>query len=94
MGGLLAGLASLAQPILARVLAALGMSLVTTVGAAAVLTQIKSLVISSLAGGVESALMIAGLAGVWTGLGMVWGAITFTVTYWQLTKAVRLATGS
>lgn len=92
--GLLAAIAGLARPILARVLLALGLSVVTLGGAAAVVSQLKTLVLSSVGyGGLTAAIQIAGLADVWVALGMVFGAATFTVTLFGLTKAVKIASG-
>lgn len=93
MGGLLAGLASLARPMLARVLVALGFSVVTLGGAAAVVVQLKNLVLSNIGAAASAGVNIAGLAGVWDGLGMVFGAATFTVVMFGLTKAVKIAGG-
>ena len=93
MGGLLAAIASLATPILARILLAVGFSAVTFVGADAVVGQIRGMIISNLNGAPLAGLQLAGLAGVWQALGMVFGAITFTVTMFGLTKAVRLVSG-
>jgi uncharacterized membrane protein YccF (DUF307 family) len=90
MGGILAAIASLAAPITARVLAALGMSVITLGGASLVVGQVRDLIVTHLAGGVLDALMLAGLAGAWDALGMVFGAVTFTVTMFGLTKAVRI----
>ena len=94
MGGLLAAIAGLATPILARVLVALGFSVVTLAGAAAAVDTVKGLVLSKLGAAPIAGLQIAGLAGVWEGLGMIFGAVTFTVTLFALTKAVRITKGS
>jgi hypothetical protein len=91
MGGLLAGLATLATPILARVLLALGMGVLTITGVALSVSSIKTLAVSQLAAFPAAALQLGGLLGVWQGLGMVFGAVTFAVTYWTLTKAVSIA---
>ncbi len=91
MGGLLAGIAALAAPMAARVLMALGFGVVTIAGVALSASTIKDLVLSNLGAAPAAALQIAGLAGVWTALGMVFGAVTFTVTLFGLTKAVRIA---
>ncbi len=92
--GLLAALASLAAPIFARVLLAIGFSVVTYAGMSAAIAALRSQLMGYLAGAPAAGLQIAGLAGVWVGLGMVFGAITFTVAWWGLTKAVRIAKGS
>lgn len=93
MTGLLAGLASLAAPILARVFLALGFAVVTVTGVDQALTFIRSALSTALAGAPMAALQLAGLAGVWIGLGWVLGAVTFTLSLWSLTKAVRIAKG-
>jgi len=91
MGGLLAAIASLAAPMAARVLISLGFGVLTITGVAVASDQIKGLVLSNLGAGPAAALQLAGLAGVWTALGMVFGAVTFGVTMFGLTKAVRIA---
>jgi len=91
MGGLLAAIATLAAPMAARVIIALGFSVVTLAGAEAVISQLKGLMLSSIGAGESVGIQIAGIAGVWEALGAVFGAITFTVTLFALTKAVRIA---
>lgn len=93
MNGLLAGLASLASPILARLLMAVGFSVVTIGGVDAAINGLKGTLMSKLGDAPMAGLQIAGLAGVWQGLGYVLGAITFTLALWGLTKAVRIAKG-
>jgi len=93
MAGLLAAIAGLATPILARILIALGFSAVTFLGASVVVDQLRQMVLTNLSGGATAALQLAGLAGVWQGLGMVFGAVTFTMSLWGLTKAVRIVSG-
>ena len=91
MGGLLAAIASLAAPMAARVLLSLGFGVLTITGAGLASDQIKQLVINHLSTGPAAAVQIAGLAGVWVALGMIFGAVTFTVAMFGLTKAVRIA---
>ena len=91
MSGLLAAIAGLATPILARVLIALGFASVTLVGVQAAVNGLVSTLMSHLGNAPLSGLQIAGLAGVWVGLGYVLGAITFTLSLWGLTKVVRIA---
>ena len=93
MGGLLAALASLAGPMLARILMSLTFSVVTYTGLTIVIGALRSQLMDSLNGAAGAGLQIAGLAGVWVGLGMVLGAVTFIVSWWGLTKAVRIAKG-
>lgn len=91
MGGLLAGLASLAQPILARVLLALGMAAVTVVGVDASFGVLKSMVLAKFTGFPSGVVQLGGLMGVWEGIGIVIGAATWCVTFYALTKTVRVA---
>ena len=91
MGGLLAGLASLAVPMVARVMIAMGFSVVTITGVSLVVSDLKAQILSGIASGGGSAMIqLAGLAGMWEGLGMVFGAMTFAATYYGLTQAVRV----
>lgn len=91
MGGLLAGLASLAVPMVARVLIAMGFSVVTITGVSVVVADLKAQILASINSGAGSAMIqLAGLAGMWEGLGMIFGAMTFCATYWGLTAAVRV----
>jgi hypothetical protein len=90
-GGLLAAIASLAAPITARILLALGFTVVTLGGVAGIVAELKSRLIGYLGGVPLAGLQIAGLAGIWNAMGMMLGAVTFTVTLWTLTKAVRIA---
>ena len=91
MGGLLAAIAGLAAPMAARVLASLGFGVVTITGVALSADSLKELVMSHLSAGPGAALQIAGLAGVWVALGMIFGACSFCVSLFALTKAVRIA---
>jgi hypothetical protein len=91
MNGLLAGLAALAQPILARVLIALGFSVLTVTGVTVALDGLKSVVVTHLAGMPVAAIQLGGLFGLWQGIGMVFGACTFVVTLWTLKRAVSIA---
>lgn len=90
MGALLPALASLAAPIAARVLIALGLSVVTVVGVSASVSALKDLALAKIGTLPVAALQLGGLLGLWEGLGMVFGAVTFAVTYWNLTRAVRI----
>jgi len=90
MGALLATLASLAAPMTARVLMALGFSVVTVSGVSiawsAVLDQVQSAV-----GSMPAAIsQLIGLGGGWIALGAVLGAVSFVVSLWSLTAATRI----
>jgi len=93
MGGLLGALAGLAAPLVARVLMALGFSVVTFTGVSAVFDQVKGMVTSYLGSAASAGVQIAGLAGVWVGLGLVFGAVSFGVALLALTKTVRIVAG-
>lgn len=79
-------LASMAAPLVARVLMALGFSVITVTGVTVAISQLKTQVISSLGAAPLAALQLGGLLGAWVGLGMVFGAITFAVTLRGLTS--------
>jgi hypothetical protein len=90
MGALLATLATLAAPMTARVLIALGFSVVTVTGVSvawsAVLDQVQSSV-GSMPGAISQ---LIGLGGGWIALGAVLGAVSFVVSLWTLTAATRI----
>ncbi|MBT9598649.1 MAG: DUF2523 domain-containing protein [Vitreoscilla sp.] len=88
--GFLAALATLAGPIAARVLMALGMSVVTIGGVTVALSSVKGSIIGNLGGAPYAALQLAGLMGCWEGLGLIFGAMTFTVSFWSLTQATSI----
>lgn len=89
----LSGLLTLVKPILNRVLAALGFAVVNIAGVSAAIQWGKDQVIQSLSGasglsaGTAAAMQLAGLGGVWTGLGLVFGAMTFAGTMFAIRKA-------
>lgn len=90
-GSLLAGLLSIAGSVTARVLASLGFSVVAIAGIGASVSAIRSALMSSLNSAPSAMVQLAGLAGAWDALGLVLGAVSFAVSYWGLTSAVRIA---
>lgn len=86
----LGALATLAGPITSRVLVALGMSVVTVSGAAFSVSALKSSVLSAFGEVPASGLMLAGMLGCWEGLGLIFGAISFSVSLYALTKATSI----
>lgn len=90
MGGLLAALATLAAPMTARVLMALGMSVVTVTGVTLTVDALKAQLIGQLGTMPAAALQLVGLAGGWVGLGMLLGAMTWCASFWALTQATRI----
>lgn len=79
-------LASMAAPLVSRVLMALGMSVITVTGVTLAIDQLKDLVIGNFGDVPVSILQLGGLLGAWQGLGMIFGAITFAVTLRGLTS--------
>jgi hypothetical protein len=88
--GVGAFLLALVQPIIARILVALGMSIVTFTGMAVLMEQVTQAVQSAWGGLPGAILGLAGLAGLGEGLSIVFGAIATRVLIWQLTKSTRM----
>lgn len=78
-------LVGLVGPLMARWLASMGLSLVVLAGLTASVSQLKGLITSNLSGLPLATLQLAGLMGVWEGIGIILGAVTFCVT-WASTK--------
>lgn len=87
MGGFFAALAAVAAPITARILIALGFSVVTVTGVTVAVGALKSQLLAVLGTAPAPMLQLLGLAGAWIGLGLIFGAVTFCVAFWTLTKA-------
>lgn len=83
-------LLALVQPIIGRILAALGFSLVTIVGMQVVIDQVKTMVKSGVSSMPSDMLNIFLLAGGGTALGMILGAIATKVMLWQIQSATKL----
>lgn len=81
---------SLVQPIIARILVALGFSLVSFVGMGAVLDQVIAASVGAWGGLPSQMLALAGLAGIGQALGIIMGAVLTRMMIWQLTKATRM----
>ena len=81
---------SLVQPILARVMVALGLSLVSYVGMDLVMSNVISYAQNAWGGMPTSILQLAALAGIGQALGTVFGAILTRVFIWQLSKSSRI----
>ena len=87
-------LVALVGPIMARWLAAMGMSLVTLAGLSAATTSLKAYITNGMAGFPLAAAQLAGLYGVWEAVGLILGALTFVLT-WNSTRGFwALAKGS
>jgi uncharacterized membrane protein YciS (DUF1049 family) len=79
-------LASMAAPIVTRVLMALGFSVITVTGVTVAIQALKDQIIANLSTMQQGALGLAGLMGIWVALGMIFGAMTFAVTLKGLTS--------
>ena len=88
--GLGTWLAALMQPLVARVLMALGFSVVSVVGVSTVLAQLKSLFISQMMAVPAAGLQLALLSGVGTAAGIIFGAITTRMALWQIQNATKV----
>jgi Protein of unknown function (DUF2523) len=88
--GIGAFLLALVQPIISRILVALGMSVVTFTGMSMVMDQITQAVQTAWGGLPGAILGLAGLAGLGQGLSIVFGAIATRILIWQLTKSTRM----
>lgn len=93
MGGLLAGLASLAPTVVARVLLSLGFSVLTVGGVALSVQALKDIALQQLGTLPIAALQLGSILGLWEGLGIVFGAASWAVSYWTLTKATKIVGG-
>ena len=65
MGGWLGALVTLAKPVLARVLLALGMSVVTITGVEMSIGAVKPMIVAYIAGAPSAAIQLAGKFGCW-----------------------------
>lgn len=90
MNGLGVWLAGMMQPLVARILVALGFSVVSIIGVDTALNQIKQMLISQLSMVAASGLQMALLAGVGTALGLIFGAISFRVALWQAENSMKI----
>lgn len=81
---------ALVEPLLGRILAALGFAVITIAGFDVVITQLKQLVITHLGSVPYAALQLVLLSGIGTAMGMVFGAITTKLVIWQLQNAKKI----
>lgn len=82
---LAAFLVAMVGPLVARLLASLGVSLVVMAGLVGAMAVLKSTMLSNLNALPSDALLLGGLLGIWQCVGMVLGAYTFCIT-WAGTK--------
>lgn len=88
--GLLAGLASLAAPVTARILIALGFSVVTVGGVSVAFGSLRDELQLLIGQTPADIAMLIGLGGGWYAMGAILGAMAFVVSLWTLTAATRI----
>lgn len=91
MASIAVWLAALLPSLAARVLASLGLGVVTVTGFNVAWASLKSTIISNFQGFPADIAGLAGLAGVGEGLGVILGAITARVTFAALMSASKIA---
>lgn len=82
-----AWLVAMVGPLVARIIASLGLSLVVLTGLTVAFNTLRDQVISGVASLPSAGLQLGGLMGLWEGLGLELGALAFCVT-WQSTKGL------
>lgn len=90
MKGLGTWLLAMAQPMVAKVLFALGITITTLTGVTAAYGTLKGYIEQNLASAPAAALQLAALAGAPEGISMVLGACTFVIALWTTTSATKL----
>jgi hypothetical protein len=88
--GFLAAIVGLTGPIIARALVALGFAVVTIGGVTVAINTLKAEMLAMLGQAPMAALQLIGLGGGWVALGLLFGAMTFAVSFWTLTSAQRI----
>lgn len=78
------------SPLLAKILIALGFSVVSIVGVQAALQTVKDLMVNNVNSMSSDVLNLFLLSGGGTGLGIIFGAYTTRVLLWQITSAKRI----
>lgn len=81
---------SLVQPLIARILTALGFAVVSIVGVTESIGAIKNQLISSVNAMPADVLNVFLLGGGGIGLGMILGAIAFRLALWQIQSATKI----
>lgn len=83
-------LLALMEPLIGRILASLGFSVVTITGFELAVQQVKDLVTSGVNSLPADMLNLFLYAGGGVGLGMIFGAITTKLLLWQIQNATRI----
>lgn len=83
-------LLALVQPMIARIMVALGLSIASFVGMDALMGQVIGAAQGAWGGLPASILALAGLAGIGQALGIIMGAVLTRVLIWQLSRSTRI----
>lgn len=89
---LAAFLVAMVGPLAARLLASLGLSLVSVAGITLAYSALKTQLISNIASLPAKAIQLGGIFGVWEAIGVILGAMVFVMTwrgtsgFWKLAK--------
>lgn len=83
-------LLAMVQPILARILLSLGLSVVSIVGMGAVVDQLKQSVISGVSGLPADMGNFFLLCGGGVGIGIIFGAVATRLMLWQIKNATQI----
>lgn len=83
-------LLSLLQPAIARILTALGFSVVSIVGVEIALQGIKDSLINSMNAMPAAGMQLFLLGGGGIGLGIIFGAMTTRIMMWQIQQSTRI----
>ena len=83
-------LLAMMQPLIGRILSALGFSVVSIVGVTTALDQLKATMLSQLQLVPAAGLQLALLAGAGVAFGFILGAIAFRLALWQLNNSMRI----
>jgi hypothetical protein len=83
-------LLAMMQPLIARVLLALGFQVITITGMAVATSQLKAMFLQHLNSVANAGLQLALLAGVGEAFGIIFGAIAFKIALWQIQSATRI----
>lgn len=83
-------LLSLVQPIIARILLALGFSVVTITGFEAAINALKQQLVGAMNGLPSEMLQVVLLGGIGEGLGLITAAVGVRVLLWQIQSATKV----
>lgn len=78
-------LVAMVGPLMARWLAAMGLSVIVLAGLTTAVSTLRTQIVSAIGGMPSDVIQLGGLMGIWECFGMVLGAVTFVIT-WHSTK--------